>query len=128
MIYQIIIIAIIGIVLAVFLKSCRAEYGIFMALGIGIVITLGVLSLLVAMKDKMMSVMNIVNKDMEYYGVIFKMIGISYLSEFAGGICRDAGYSFVSSQIEIFAKITILLAGFPIIISLIETIQGLSFL
>lgn len=127
MIYQTIMIAIVGIVMAVFLKSCRPEFGVFMALGIGMIITIGVLSLLVAMKDKMISVMEIVNGDMAYYGVIFKMIGISYLSEFASGICKDAGYSFVSSQIEIFSKITILLAGFPILISLIETIQQFSF-
>lgn len=112
--------------MAVFLKSCRPEYGIFMALVIGVFITLAVLALLVSVKEKMMSVLELAKVDLKYYSVILKMIAISYLSEFASGICRDSGFSFVSSQIEIFAKISILLAGFPILISLIETIQSFS--
>jgi stage III sporulation protein AD len=61
--------------------------------------------------------------DSNYYGLLFKMLGVAYLTEFCSGICKDAGYQAIGAQVEIFGKLTILLAGLPILMTLIETIQ-----
>ena len=54
---------------------------------------------------------------------MLKMIGITYIAEFSSGICRDAGYQTIASQIEIFSKLTILALGMPVLLALLETIQ-----
>lgn len=45
------------------------------------------------------------------FPVILKMVGITYIAEFASGICKDAGYQTIAGQIETFAKLTILALG-----------------
>ena len=49
--------------------------------------------------------------DRAYIGTLLKMVGITYAAEFSSGICKDAGYQTVASQIEIFSKLTILALG-----------------
>ena len=53
------------------------------------------------------------------------MAGITYVSECASGICKDSGYTAVASQIEIFARISMLVISLPVVITLLETIGGL---
>ena len=52
------------------------------------------------------------------------MTGIAYVSEFASSMCRDAGYQAVASQIEIFAKLSLLAVSLPVVTALINTIES----
>ena len=45
-------------------------------------------------------------------------------AEFASGICRDAGYAALGTQIEIFGKLSILAVSIPVILALLDTLQG----
>ena len=124
MIFRIIIIALMGVILAMFLKTQKPEYSVFLSLCIAALILFCVLGLFTSAKEQLSSLSAYLTKDNQYFGLLFKMIGITYLSEFCSGICKDAGYQAIGSQIEVFGKLTILLAGLPILMTLIETIQG----
>lgn len=126
MIFRIIVIALMGVILAMFLKTQKPEYSVFISLCIAILILFCVLGLFLSAKEQLSSLSAFLTQDNQYFGLLFKMIGITYLSEFCSGICKDAGYQAIGSQIEIFGKLTILLAGLPILMTLIETIQGFS--
>ena len=39
-----------------------------------------------------------------YLGTLLKMVGITYIAEFASGICRDAGFSALGTQVEMFGE------------------------
>ena len=52
------------------------------------------------------------------------MIGSTYVADFAAGICKDAGYGAISSQIEFFGKISVLATGTPVLLALFETIRS----
>jgi len=123
MIYKIMLIALIGIITAMFLKTQKAEYSIFISLCISILILFCVLGLFSSAKEQLSSLSVYLTTDDQYYGLLFKMIGITYLCEFCSSICKDAGYQAIGAQIDIFGKITILLAGIPILMTLLETIQ-----
>lgn len=123
MIYKIILIALVGIIMAMFLKTQKAEYSIFLSLCIATLILFCVLGLFSSAKEQLSSLSTYLSMDNQYYGLLFKMIGITYLCEFCSSICKDAGYQAIGSQIDIFGKITILLSGIPIIMTLLETIQ-----
>ena len=56
--------------------------------------------------------------------VLLKIIGITYISEFAADICRDAGCSAVAGQIGVFAKLSILAVSMPIVSALLQTVQN----
>ena len=51
-----------------------------------------------------------------------KMVGITYVAEFATNICRDAGYAAIASQIEIFAKLSILVVSVPVLGAFLEMV------
>ncbi len=54
------------------------------------------------------------------------MTGITYIAEFSSGICKDAGYGALGTQIEIFGKLSILAVSLPVILALLDTLQGAS--
>jgi stage III sporulation protein AD len=59
-----------------------------------------------------------------YLTALLKMTGITYIAEFSAGICKDAGYGALAGQIEIFGKLSILALSMPIVLALLETLQG----
>lgn len=53
-----------------------------------------------------------------------KIIGITYIAEFASDICKDAGHAAIANQIQIFGKLSVLAVSMPIVLALLETING----
>lgn len=60
-----------------------------------------------------------------YFVLLFKIIGITYITEFCSDICKDAGYSTIAGQISMAGKLTVLGISMPIITTLLELIAGL---
>ena len=59
-----------------------------------------------------------------YLATLMKVIGITYICEFASGICKDAGYGSVAGQIEILGKLSVIFAGLPILFAVMEQIRN----
>lgn len=59
-----------------------------------------------------------------YFKILLKIIGITYVAEFASDLCKDAGYATIAGQIQMFGKLTVLAAGIPVLTALLETIRG----
>ena len=123
MIFRIIVIALMGVILAMFLKTQKPEYSVFLSLCIAALILFCVLGLFTSAKEQLSSLSSYLTQDNQYFGLLFKMIGITYLSEFCSGICKDAGYQAIAAQIEMFGKLTILVLSLPILLALLRTIQ-----
>ena len=68
------------------------------------------------------SLKNLIPNQMDYIGVLVKMLGISYICELSSGICKDAGYNSIATQIVIVGKITIMTLGSSILFVLIKLI------
>ena len=58
-----------------------------------------------------------------YIGVVLKIMGIAYISQFASELCRDAGEGAIASKIEVAGKIIIMTISMPIIYSLLEVVN-----
>ena len=58
-----------------------------------------------------------------YISIILKVVGVAYISEFSANLCKDAGYSGIASQIEMFGKLSILVMSMPVLTTLLTTIQ-----
>ena len=65
---------------------------------------------------------NYLSLEESYFRVLMKIVGITYIADFSAVLCKDAGYSAVASQIEIFGKISILAVSSPILMALLETV------
>ena len=120
---QIGVIGIAGAVLAIQLKQHKAEFSIYLCIGISILIFFSILDHLEMIISTIKEVAGFINMDMTYISTLLKMLGVTYVAEFASGICKDAGYQTLAGQIEIFSKITILVLSMPILVALLKTIQ-----
>ena len=120
---QVGIIGVVGAVLAVQLKGGKAEYGIYIIVAVSIVLFSFIVDRLGIFIRTVDQIASYIDMDAGYLSAMLKMIGITYIAEFSSGICRDAGYQTIAGQIEIFAKLTILALGMPVLLALLETIR-----
>jgi stage III sporulation protein AD len=105
---------------AMAMKQGRAEFATFVSFTGSILIAWIAIRLLGGIIGSFERLEQLVAVDMEYLALLMKMIGVTYVSEFASAICRDAGYSAVAGQIELVGKLTILTIGMPIVMALFE--------
>ncbi|MCI9123590.1 MAG: stage III sporulation protein AD [Eubacterium sp.] len=111
-----------GVLLALMLKQTKPEYSLFLSMSVCVCIFLYILSRLQTVFGYLQQLQALVNIDGVYLDTILKMLGITYITQFASDLCKDAGYSAVSGQIELFARISILFLSFPVLMALVEMI------
>lgn len=118
------IVGITAVMLAVEMKSMRGEYGTYLVMAAGCFIFFYGVSKMETIFDAMKRVQEFIRINQVYLTTLIKMTGITYIAEFSSGICKDAGYGAIGSQIEIFGKLSILAVSMPIVLALMETLQG----
>ena len=119
------IIGLIGGLLAAFLKNYKSEYSTYIILGTGILLFAYICTQLKSIITSIENFASFINIESSYITILIKMTGISYLGEFAASICKDLGYQSISSQIEVFARLTLFVLSIPVVSALIETIGRL---
>lgn len=116
-------IGIIGVLLILQLKSGKSEYGIYLAIGVSLLLFFGMSGKLKEIAGTIHNISDVIQVDDFYVKTLLKMLGVVYVAEFASGICKDAGYQTISGQIEIFAKLTILALSMPVMEALLLVIE-----
>lgn len=115
---------IIAVMIAVILKKGNEEYAIYISLATCIMIfsmTIDKLEIILGAIEQLQGYIKI---NHTYMAILIKIIGITYLTEFASSICKDCGFNSIGNQIEIVGKITILAFSMPILLALLETINS----
>ena len=121
---QAVMIGITGVFLALFLKQTKPEYAVCGSVGTGILLLFLVAERLRLVIENIRLIQSAISIQSAYIQVLLKIIGITYISEFAADICRDAGCAAVAGQIGVFAKLSILAVSMPIVSALLQTIQS----
>lgn len=124
-IIRISILGISAVLLSQMVKSYRPEYGYYINLAVCICIFLYVVSKLEFLLGYVEKIQSMIHLDPVYLTMIIKMIGITYVAEFAVNLCKDAGCQTIAGQIELFAKLSILVISMPVILAFMETIGEL---
>ena len=122
-IIQAAVLGITAVALAVQLKPLRQEYSVYLILAAGLVIGFLSISRLELILDTVRAIGSQIRVKNIYLGTLLKMVGITYIAVFASGICRDAGFSALGTQVEMFGKLSILAVSAPVLQALLETLQ-----
>ena len=112
-----------GVILGFLMKGTKPEYACFITVGIGLVIMGLAVGKIYYLFESLGKIQETLPVDTEYISTLVKMIGITYIAEFSSGICKDAGYGSLGSQIEIFGKLSVLAVSMPILLALLDTVQ-----
>lgn len=110
--------------LSLLLRAYRQDFGIYVALGAATIVAI---YLMKSMGD-FIHLLGDLGEEIKgvsvYMGILWKALGISYLSEFGAGMCREIGSALLASQIELCGKIAVMLLGIPILVRLLSVIAG----
>jgi len=120
---QIALIGVIGAMISVYFKSGKTEYGIYIGVSVSILLFGCIIEQIAYFVSTLKEIQSYVQIDTSYLSVLLKMVGITYIGEFASSVCKDSGHATIASQIELFSKLTILILSLPVLSSLLHTIQ-----
>ncbi len=117
--------ALISAVLAVILHQYKPEYAVLLSAGAGCGILLLLLSALSPALEQLQEIMGKAGVSMAYFKLLLKALGICYLAQFAGDLCRDAGQTSLAGKVELAGKISVVLLALPVAVELVEYIFAL---
>ena len=120
---KIIVVVLICALVSVLLKTYKPEIASFFTLAV----SLFVLCYLVTELEEIIEVIKTFGDKAKipaaYMSILLKMVGISYLSEFASSLCKDAGQGTLGTNIETVARVSMLILSIPVLRSILDFIE-----
>ncbi len=116
------ILGVAAVFLAIPLRKEKQEYSMFLSMAVCICIFIYIIGKVETVINFAKKMQTFVAVDQTYITLILKMVGITYVAELAMNICKDAGYAAVGNQIELFAKLSILVLSIPVLTVFLETV------
>lgn len=111
--------------LALLVRAHRPEMALQISAIAGILLLLFALTKLTGVVDGLGVLIERYGLNTEYIGILLKIIGIAYLTQFAAQLCKDAGESALSAKVELGGRIMILAAALPAALLLLDMVAAL---
>ena len=122
---KIIALGLVGTVFAVLLKKENPQIAMLVAAATGILIFLLLCAPLGNLVSLLKETAEKAGVGEGYFGIVLKVIGIAYLTQFGAQLCADAGESAIASKIELAGKVLMMTAAAPVLTGLLEMVMGL---
>lgn len=119
---KIIGIGLISLIIVVILKQYKPEYAVYVSMAAGVLILAFSVEKLTGIISLLQTIANKTYINQKFLGIILKITGIAFVTEFAVSICSDAGEKAIANKIEIGSKVIIIAMSIPIITSLLELV------
>ena len=117
--------AVITSIICVLLKRYNQEYSMVIALACGVLVIISVLSSISPIICEIKSLVYQSKLPVEYIGILLKVLGVCFLTQFASDACKDAGESVIASKVELAGKVTIVLISLPLFERITQTVLTL---
>lgn len=118
------ILGIISVLLALVVRELKPQFSTLISLTACVVLFFCAVTRLQAVASVFSELAQYVTIKETYLEILLKIAGISYIADFSASLCRDAGFSAIAGQIEIFGKISILTISMPVVAALLKTISS----
>ncbi len=123
--FQIICGVLIGVLLAIKLKGIGSHFWIYISLGLSLFVLFYIINRLSFVMDFLNDVLDDIGLESGYFDILIKIVGISYLCEFASNLCKESGFLSVAGQIEMGGKLTMLVLSMPILFAIVDVVTSL---
>jgi len=124
-IMQIVGAGLVSALLALTLKKHAPEFSLAISICAGIFIFIMLLPKLFLALETLQTLSDSIDGNLTYVSLVFKVVGIAYISEFGAQLCTDAGQGAIAYKIELAGKIMIMVVSFPVLFALLELLQGM---
>lgn len=120
---KVVFIGLVAVFATLLLKIGKPEFAMAVSLSACVLILLFAGGTLTTVIGDLRKLFSYVSLPEGYLKILFKILGVAYLAEFGSALCKDAGQSAISGQIELVGKLVILSISMPVVTSLFETIN-----
>ncbi|HHY12471.1 MAG TPA: stage III sporulation protein AD [Firmicutes bacterium] len=124
-IFQIVVWGITASVILLVVRRERPELAVAFSLVAGVSILVALLPSLRTVVSAFSDIASESGLGPLYFGIILKVLAVSYIADLGASICRDANENLIASRVEMAGKILILLCSIPIIQGIVELIRTL---
>ncbi len=121
-IVKIIGIAFLAVIIILILKQYRPEFAMYVSLLTGALILLMSIGKLEGIINLLTTISASTKINGQFLGILLKITGIAFLTEFAVSVCKDSGETAIASKVDLGGKIIMIAISVPIISSLLETV------
>ena len=119
---KVVLIGLVAVFAVLLLKVGKPEFAMAVSLAACVLILLFAGGTLTSVIKELQNLFQYISLPEGYLKIWFKILGVAYLTEFGSALCKDAGQSAISGQIELVGKLAILAISMPVVTSLFETI------
>ena len=117
------LIGIAAIFLAAPLRKDKGEFSMLIVLVAGMLVFVYALARMQTILTFLKELIDRLPIDEAYLTPLFKMLGITYVADFAANFSRESGYSSLAGQMELFAKLSIIALSIPELTYLIQVME-----
>ncbi|MGI5893550.1 MAG: SpoIIIAC/SpoIIIAD family protein [Candidatus Merdivicinus sp.] len=110
---------------AVLLRQYKPEYAMLLSLAAAGVLFVWILAGILPALTAMRTLAEQSSYSAEALQILVKCLGVCYLSEIAGQICRESGQNAIASKIELAGRISVLVLCLPMFEELMRTALSL---
>ncbi|MBQ4542206.1 MAG: hypothetical protein IJA23_05105 [Clostridia bacterium] len=125
MLYKIIFIAIICIFSSALLKKYNSEISTLVSVCGGVLIFVLSVQQLTLVFNSLKDIYNFTDLNFDFLKIIFKVLAVGYITEFAADIADDFGNSIISSKVIFGGKLVICGMTLPVVKELLEMLLSL---
>lgn len=121
-IIKIVGIAFVTLIVVIILKQYKPEFAMYASILGGAIIlfmSLGKITGIIQLLENI-SLKTAING--EFLGILIKITGIAFLTEFAVSVCKDAGETAIANKVDLGGKVIIIAISIPIVSALLETV------
>lgn len=122
---QMVLLGLLGAFLAMLLKKENPQFALLVAMITGILLFLGIFTPLHEILNMLHDMADTAGVSEMYFGIVLKVIGIAYLSQFGAQLCTDAGESAIAAKIELAGKVLIMAVSAPVLKGLLDVVLSL---
>lgn len=108
--------------IVVFIREYRPEFALSVTVCGGAWLFFYIVGQIDTLFAKVRDISDTVGVDILYIEILFKIVGISYLSEFSSAVCKDCGQTALGVKVELAGKLLILSSALPVFSELLKII------
>ena len=124
-IISICVLAVVTVIILVMLRPKNSEIALMLGIACSVIILLSVLSNVSGIIGTINSIVAASQISTNYMIILFKVIGLCFVTEFAVNTCRDAGSQSLACNVSLAGKILVTVTALPLYSDIMNTILQL---
>ena len=112
-------------ILSVVLRQYRPEFATVVSVSAGVLILGGVLVAILPVVAQIQSIFDSTAVPRQYVQILFRALGICFITQIACDACKDAGESAIGAKVELAGKIGVLVISLPLFTQVLEIVRVL---